>query len=164
MVAASLSLSADPALSVLSLGWQRKVFFEVDSWPQKQQGRSARRMDYQTDFLSLSLHTRASSKNATGASTGGVYPKASYPVSMKVILEPLCFLQCGPSLLAQQEVWHSPSSSVCQPLYLSVQRLGAEGNPHLSLYGMGKVCLPFSQLPRSGLSCSIIHFPILPRA
>lgn len=54
LLAASSPFSADPALSVLSLVWQRKVVFEMDSWPQKQKGRSARRMDYQSDFLSLS--------------------------------------------------------------------------------------------------------------
>lgn len=51
LLAASSSFSADHALSVLSPGWQRKVLFELDS---EIKGRSARAVDYQTGFLSLS--------------------------------------------------------------------------------------------------------------
>lgn len=135
----------------------------LDNRPQKQREDLLEERTISQIFFPSQMHTRTSTKNAPGAGTGGACTERGCPVSVTVMVELLCFLQHCPSLLAQEEgrVFCLP---VCQLTHLSVQSLGAVGNPRLFLYGTGEAYLSFSLLPNSAHSCWIIPFPILPTA
>lgn len=128
------------------------------SWAQKWKGRSARAVGCQTGFLSLwnackgaywkfheVKHRRGRQQVWKSSSSHWLFPSVGLP--------------CKPHKKSCTVFFHSLWTPC--PFSSSIHSLGGEGNP--PLYGMGYVCLSFSQLPNSGISCSIIHFLILPR-
>ena len=87
---------------------REKSFFEMDIWPWKQRGRSARR----TDCHRFSFPPKCVQGHLLKMPREGYTHEWTLPC-MQSSLSRWCFLQRSPFLLARQEAWHS--LPVCQP-------------------------------------------------